>query len=63
VILATKFHMPMGEGAGGDPNQRGSSRQWIIREVENSLRRLATDWIDLCQVHRARTDIARELLG
>ena len=60
VILATKFHMPMGE----DPNQQGSSRRWIIREVENSLRRLQTDWIDLYQVHRPRTDTdIEETLG
>jgi aryl-alcohol dehydrogenase-like predicted oxidoreductase len=52
VILATKFHGAMGEA----PNQQGSSRRWIIREVENSLRRLQTDWIDLYQVHRPRTD-------
>jgi len=52
VVLATKFHGAMGE----DPNQQGSSRRWIIREVENSLRRLKTDWIDLYQVHRPRTD-------
>ena len=55
VILATKFHGPMdvamGE-PGGDPNKRGNSRRWIIKEVENSLRRLGTDWIDLYQVHR-----------
>jgi len=37
---------------GEDPNQRGNSRRWIIREVESSLRRLKTDWIDLYQVHR-----------
>jgi aryl-alcohol dehydrogenase-like predicted oxidoreductase len=48
VVLAGKVHMPMGE----DPNQRGNSRRWIVREVENSLRRLGTDWIDLYQVHR-----------
>jgi aryl-alcohol dehydrogenase-like predicted oxidoreductase len=48
IVLATKFHGAMGE----DPNQQGSSRRWIIREVENSLRRLGTDWIDLYQVHR-----------
>lgn len=48
VVLATKFHGPMGE----DPNQRGNSRRWIIRECENSLRRLGTDHIDLYQVHR-----------
>ncbi|MBV8998129.1 MAG: aldo/keto reductase [Solirubrobacterales bacterium] len=60
VILATKFHGPMGE----DPNQQGSSRRWIIREVENSLRRLQTDWIDLYQVHRPRTDTdIEETLG
>lgn len=48
VVLATKFHGPMGD----DPNQRGNSRRWIVREVENSLRRLGTDHIDLYQVHR-----------
>lgn len=48
VVLATKFFMPMGD----DPNHRGGSRRWIITEVENSLRRLGTDWIDLYQVHR-----------
>ena len=48
VVLATKFHGSMGE----DPNQRGNSRRWIVREVEASLRRLGTEWIDLYQVHR-----------
>src|SRR3954466_979748 len=48
VVLATKFHNPMGE----DPNQRGNSRRWIMRAVEDSLRRLHTDWIDLYHVHR-----------
>jgi aryl-alcohol dehydrogenase-like predicted oxidoreductase len=48
TILATKFHAPMG----ADPNMAGNSRRWITREVENSLRRLRTDWIDLYQVHR-----------
>jgi aryl-alcohol dehydrogenase-like predicted oxidoreductase len=48
VVLATKFHAPMG----ADANMTGNSRRWIIREVENSLRRLRTDWIDLYQVHR-----------
>jgi aryl-alcohol dehydrogenase-like predicted oxidoreductase len=48
VVLATKFHGAMGD----DPNQRGNSRRWIFREVEASLRRLQTDWIDLYQVHR-----------
>jgi aryl-alcohol dehydrogenase-like predicted oxidoreductase len=59
IVLATKFHGSMGE----DPNERGNSRRWIIREVENSLRRLKTDWIDLYQVHRpeAGTDIEETL--
>jgi len=48
VILATKFHAPMGS----DRNARGNSRRWIVRAVEDSLRRLGTDWIDLYQVHR-----------
>ena len=52
VVLATKFHGTMGD----DPNQRGNSRRWIVREVENSLRRLGTDWIDLYQVHRPELD-------
>jgi aryl-alcohol dehydrogenase-like predicted oxidoreductase len=52
IILATKFHGAMGD----DPNRQGSSRRWIVREVEDSLRRLGTDWIDLYQVHRPRTD-------
>jgi aryl-alcohol dehydrogenase-like predicted oxidoreductase len=52
VVLATKFHGAMGS----DPNRQGSSRRWIVREVEDSLRRLGTDWIDLYQVHRPRTD-------
>src|SRR6202047_847904 len=48
VVLATKVHYPMGE----DPNQRGNSRRWIIAAVENSLRRLQTDHLDLYQIHR-----------
>jgi aryl-alcohol dehydrogenase-like predicted oxidoreductase len=52
VVLASKVHMPMGD----DLNQRGNSRRWIIKEVENSLRRLGTDWIDLYQIHRPDPD-------
>ena len=48
VVLATKFVAPMSE----DSNHRGSSRRWIMREVEDSLRRLDTDYIDLYQAHR-----------
>src|SRR5215210_4089100 len=52
VVLATKVHGTMGD----DPNQRGNSRRWIAREVEASLRRLKTDWIDLHQIHRPEQD-------
>src|SRR2546429_8650420 len=48
VVLATKFFMPVDE----DPNHRGGARRWIMQEVENSLRRLGTDHIDLYQMHR-----------
>jgi aryl-alcohol dehydrogenase-like predicted oxidoreductase len=48
IVLATKANGPMGR----DPNQRGNSRRWLIRECENSLRRLGTDYIDLYQIHR-----------
>jgi aryl-alcohol dehydrogenase-like predicted oxidoreductase len=48
VVLATKFATPMGT----DPNRRGASRRWIMLAVEDSLRRLGTDWIDLYQMHR-----------
>jgi aryl-alcohol dehydrogenase-like predicted oxidoreductase len=43
VVLATKVWGPMGD----NPNRRGVSRRWIMTEVENSLRRLETDWIDV----------------
>ncbi|RJL31631.1 aldo/keto reductase [Bailinhaonella thermotolerans] len=64
VILATKVHFPMGEDHDDPrPNNGGNSRRWIVREVEASLRRLRTDWIDLYQVHRPdpRTDIEETL--
>jgi aryl-alcohol dehydrogenase-like predicted oxidoreductase len=49
VVLATKVGLPVGSE---DPNRRGTSRRWITQAVEDSLRRLRTDWIDLYQVHR-----------
>jgi aryl-alcohol dehydrogenase-like predicted oxidoreductase len=52
VVLATKVHGTMGD----DPNEFGNSRRWIVKEVENSLRRLGTDWIDLYQIHRPEAD-------
>ena len=58
-MLATKLGVPMDE----DPNHRGGSRRWIVHEVENSLRRLGTDYIDLYQLHRPdpNTDIDETL--
>lgn len=59
VVLATKVHAPMGK----DRNMWGNSRRWVIRECENSLRRLGTDHIDLYQIHRpdVRCDIDETL--
>ncbi|GHF70884.1 aryl-alcohol dehydrogenase (NADP+) [Amycolatopsis bartoniae] len=48
VVLATKFGRPIGE----KPHAQGASRRWIVTAVENSLRRLGTDHIDLYQLHR-----------
>ena len=48
VVLATKFGLPMG----ADPNRGGGSARWVKRAVEDSLRRLDTDHLDLYQVHR-----------
>ncbi|MEE9325068.1 MAG: aldo/keto reductase [Dehalococcoidia bacterium] len=48
IVLTSKFHYPMGDD---DPNHRGSSRKNIFRSVEESLRRLQTDYIDLYQAH------------
>ncbi|WP_152365793.1 aldo/keto reductase [Microlunatus speluncae] len=59
VVLATKVHFPMSDR----PNHQGNSRLWITRAVEDSLRRLRTDRIDLYQVHRPdpHTDIEETL--
>ena len=60
VVLATKVHGPMGPGF----NERGNSRLWIMRELDNSLKRLGVDHVDLYQIHRPdpKTDI-EETLG
>lgn len=52
VVLATKFGMPVGQ----DPKKRGGSRKWIMQAVEDSLRRLDTDYIDLYQHHQPDPD-------
>ncbi|MGH2704790.1 MAG: aldo/keto reductase [Actinomycetota bacterium] len=60
VVVATKFHARVGRG----PNDYGNSRKHIFRAVEDSLRRLETDYIDIYQAHRSdpKTDI-EETLG
>ncbi len=52
-MLATKAHGRMHDT---DPNQFGNSRRWLVKEVERSLKRLKTDWIDLYQIHRPEPD-------
>src|SRR5215813_11902165 len=48
VVIASKVHGKMGE----DPNQKGLSRKHILHSIDNSLRRLGTDYVDLYQIHR-----------
>lgn len=59
VVLATKVGMPLGQ----DPNHQGGSRRWITTAIENSLRRLGTDYIDIYQLHRPdpNTDLEETL--
>lgn len=52
IVLATKFGMRVGD----DPKRSGGSRKWIMTAVEDSLRRLRTDYIDLYQHHRPDPD-------
>jgi aryl-alcohol dehydrogenase-like predicted oxidoreductase len=48
VVIATKVWFPMGKG----PNQRGLSRLHILQAIDDSLRRLGVDYVDLYQIHR-----------
>src|ERR1700712_1532571 len=48
IVLATKVYSPMGD----EPNHQGTSRRWMVTELDNSLRRLGVDHVDLYQVHR-----------
>ncbi|MBW8860848.1 MAG: aldo/keto reductase, partial [Acidobacteria bacterium] len=48
LVIATKVFFPMGD----DPNQRGLSRKHILHAIDDSLRRLGTDYVDLYQIHR-----------
>ncbi|GGP18937.1 aldo/keto reductase [Silvimonas iriomotensis] len=55
-VIATKFGFPGGHG----PNQHGQSRKWIMQSVENSLKRLGTDYIDILYFHRALPGVPLE---
>ena len=54
VVLCTKFHHPVGDH--DDRNRRGNSRRWIMTAIDDSLRRLGVDHVDLYQVHRPDPD-------
>ncbi|MEU8789179.1 aldo/keto reductase [Streptomyces sp. NPDC048643] len=56
IVLATKAGLPMGD----EPNHRGSSRRWLVKELDNSLRRLGVDHVDLYQIHRWDPETADE---
>ncbi|MEV1079304.1 aldo/keto reductase [Streptomyces sp. NPDC050211] len=48
IVLATKANMPMSD----EPNHQGSSRRWLVTALDDSLRRLGVDHVDLYQIHR-----------
>lgn len=54
IVLATKCH---GKMADEDPNAWGNTRRHIVQACEASLKRLATDWIDLYQIHRPQPEV------
>src|SRR5689334_2812436 len=55
-VLATKVANPMGD----DPNRRGTGRKWVTRAIEESLARLATDYVDIYYIHRDPGDVPME---
>ena len=55
-VLATKVANPMGD----DPNRRGTSRKWVMRAIDESLERLATDYVDIYYIHRDPGDVSME---
>src|SRR6478735_3852339 len=55
-VLATKVANPMGD----DPNRRGTSRKWVMRAIDESLERLATDYVDIYYIHRDPGDVPME---
>lgn len=59
IVIATKVYMPMSK----DPNHKGLSRKHIMHSIDDSLRRLGTDYIDLYQIHRfdAQTPVEETL--
>ena len=60
-IVATKVANPMaGPGGADDPNRRGTSRKWVMRAIEESLERLATDYVDIYYIHRDPGDVPME---
>jgi aryl-alcohol dehydrogenase-like predicted oxidoreductase len=56
IVIATKVFYPVGD----DPNQRGLSRKHIMHAIDDSLRRLGTDYIDLYYIHRFDPETAIE---
>ena len=55
-VLATKVANPMGE----DPNRRGTGRKWVMQAIDESLERLATDYVDIYYIHRDPGDVPME---
>ena len=55
-VLATKVANPMGE----DPNRRGTGRKWVMQAIDESLGRLATDYVDIYYIHRDPGEVPME---